>query len=175
MPSHRPQYSSDLTDAEWRLLEPLLPPERPGGRHRAYPMREVINAIQYVMRGGCAWRLVPHDLPHWRTAYEYFRVWQKDGTWVRIHDHLHERLRQEMGREAQPSAAVIDSQSVKTTEKGGPTATTGGRRSAGVSATSSLIRRVSCCAPSPTPPTSRTKSGRSSSSPRPTPSARGCS
>jgi transposase len=150
MPTNRTVYSSDLTDAEWRILEPMLPPEKNGGRHRAYPMREVINAIQYVLRSGCAWRLVPHDLPHWRTAYEYFRIWKKDGTWVRIHDSLHERLRLLMGREAQPSAAIIDSQSVKTTEKGGPMVTTGGRRSAGASATSSLIRRVSCCVSSST-------------------------
>ena len=153
MPIHRTAYSSDLTDAEWRILEPLLPPEKPGGRHRRYPMREIINAIEYVLRAGGAWRLLPHDLPHWRTAYEYFRIWKKDGTWVRIHDHLHEQLRLQMGRAAQPSAAIIDSQSVKTTEKGGPMAMTGRRRSAGANATSSLIRRVSCCAWSSTQPT----------------------
>jgi transposase len=128
MSATRTRYSTDLSDAEWQILEPLLPEERPGGRHRLYAMREIINAIQYVLRSGCAWRLMPHDLPHWRTAYEYFRIWKRDGTWVRIHDHLHEQLRIKMGRDAQPSAAVIDSQSVKTTEKGGLTATTGRRR-----------------------------------------------
>ena len=153
MSSERKSYTSDLSNAEWRILEPLLPPERPGGRHRGYAMRDVIDAIQYVLRNGCSWRSVPHDLPHWRTAYEYFKRWKEDGTWLRIHDHLREELRKQMGRNAQPSAAIIDSQSVKTTEKGGPTATTGRRRSAAESATSSLIRRVCCFAPSSTPRT----------------------
>lgn len=145
MPATRPRYSTDLSDAEWQILEPLLPEERPGGRHRLYPMREIIDAIQYVLRSGCAWRLMPHDLPHWRTAYEYFRIWKRDGTWVRIHDHLHQQLRIKMGRNAQPSAAVIDSQSVKTTEKGGLTAMTGRRRSEAENATFSLIQRVLWC------------------------------
>jgi transposase len=119
---HRKSYSSDLSDSEWQILEPLLPAEKSGGRHRAYPMREIINAIQYVLRSGCAWRLIPHDLPQWQSAYHYFELWKRDGTWVRIHDHLHEGIRKKMGRESQPSAAIIDSQSVKTTEKGGFTA-----------------------------------------------------
>jgi putative transposase len=119
MSTKQSTYSSDLTDAEWHILEPLLPPEKPGGRHRKYQMRAIINGIQYVLRGGCAWRLMPHDFPHWRCVYEYFRIWKKDGTWVRIHDHLHQEIRQQMGRNVQPSAAIIDWQSVKTTEKGG--------------------------------------------------------
>lgn len=146
----RARYSTDLSDAEWLILEPLLPEQRPGGRHRLYAMREIINAIQYVLRSGCAWRLMPHDLPHWRTAYEYFRRWKRDGTWLRIHDHLHEQLRIEMGRNAQPSAAVIDSQSVKTTEKGGLMATMERRRSEAESAIFSLIQRVFWCVQSST-------------------------
>lgn len=125
---YRQAYSTDLSDAEWQILEPLLPPEKPGGRHRKYQMREIINAIQYVLRGGCAWRLMPHDLPHWRAVYEYFRCWKNDGTWMRIHDRLHNEVRKQMGRDVQPSASIIDSQSVKTTEKGGFTATTARRR-----------------------------------------------
>jgi transposase len=130
MHSNRRSYSTNLSNAEWQLLEPLLPPEKSGGRHRKYPMREVINAIQYIIRGGCAWRLMPHNLPHWRTVYEYFRGWKKDGTWRRIHDHLHAELRTKMNRNVEPSASIIDSQSVKTTEKGGFTAMMGRRRSA---------------------------------------------
>jgi transposase len=120
----RRSYSTDLTDVEWQILEPLLPAEKPGGRHRLYPMREIINALRYLLRAGCAWRLLPHDLPHWRAVYEYFRVWKRDGTWIRIHDHLHEELREQMPRDKQPSAAIVDSQSVKTTEKGGRNAAT---------------------------------------------------
>ncbi len=116
---HRRSYSSDLNDREWQILEPLLPAEKPGGRYRAYPMREIINAIQYVLRNGGTWRSIPHDLPHWETAYHYFRQWKRDRTWLRIDDHLHAEIRKKMGRESEPSAAIIDWQSVKTTEKGG--------------------------------------------------------
>lgn len=142
MHSNRRSYSTDLSNAEWQILEPLLPPEKQGGRHRKYPMREVINAIQYILRGGCAWRLMPHNLPHWRTVYEYFRQWKKDGTWRRIHDHLHAELRTKMNRNVEPSASIIDSQSVKTTEKGGFTAMMGRRRSAVANDTYWLIPQV---------------------------------
>ena len=115
----RRSYSTDLTDAEWQILEPLLPAEKPGGRHRLYPMREIINALRYLLRTGCSWRLIPHDFPHWRAAYEYFKIWKEDGTWLKIHDYLHAELRERMRREKQPSACIVDSQSVRTTEKGG--------------------------------------------------------
>ncbi len=119
MSVHRRSYATDLTDAEWQILEPLLPKEKPGGRHWLYQMREVINALRYLLSASCAWRSMPHDFPHWRAVYEYFRVWKKDGTWLEIHDYLHEQLREKMPREKQSSAAIVDSQSVKTTEKGG--------------------------------------------------------
>jgi putative transposase len=152
MAARRLTYTTDLTDKEWQILEPLLPPGKAGGRPRKYPMREVLNGIQYVLRGGCAWRLIPHDLPHWQTVYQTFRAWRQDGTWLRIHDQLRDMLRTGMGRHPQPSGAIIDAQTVRTTEKGGRMATTGPRNSMAASAISSLIRRVSSCVSSSIPP-----------------------
>ncbi len=153
MSARRLTYTTDLTDDEWQLLEPLLPPEKAGGRPRKYPMREVLNGIQYVLRAGCAWRLMPHDLPHWQTAYQTFRAWRQDGTWMRLHDQLRDQVRTRMGRHPQPSAAIIDAQTVNTTETGGSTAMTARRSSMAANAISSLIRRVSSCASSSMPPT----------------------
>jgi putative transposase len=115
----RTAYPSDLTDAQWRRIEPLIPPAKPGGRPRSVNMREILGGIWYVLRSGCAWRLMPHDLPPWSTVYDYFRKFRHSGVWQLIHDALRDRVRQKDGREMSPSAAVIDSQSVKTTEKGG--------------------------------------------------------
>ena len=125
---NRPNYPTDLNEREWQLLEPLLPPPKPGGRPFKYPRREVVNAIRYVLRTGCSWRMLPHDLPPWRTAFHYFRTWRRDGTWQRAHDTLRSLTRQSGGRRTSPSAAIIDSQSVKTAEKGGQGVTTQARR-----------------------------------------------
>ena len=152
MARQRLPYTTDLTDEEWQILKPLLPPEKSGGRPRKYPLREVLNGIQYILRGGCAWRLMPHDLPQWQTAYQTWRAWRRDGTWVRIHDQLRERVRTHMGRHPQPSAAIIDAQTVKTTETGGRMAMTVPKNSTAASAISSLIRRVSSCVSSSIPP-----------------------
>ncbi len=118
----RRAYPSDLTDAEWRRIEPLIPPAKPGGRPRAVDMREVMNGIFYLTREGVSWRALPHDLPDHRTCAWYFRRFPDDGTWEAINDALRTQVRQQAGREAEPSVAIMDSQSVKTTEKGGRSA-----------------------------------------------------
>jgi putative transposase len=120
----RTAYPSDLSEAQWAVLAPLIPPARPGGRPRKVNVREVINAIFYLVRAGCSWRMLPHDLPPWSTVEWYYNLWRKDGTWVKIHTALRQEVRVAAGREAEPSAAILDSQSVKTTEKGGPSAVT---------------------------------------------------
>ncbi len=136
----RPAYHSDLTDEQWTILAPLIPPAPKNCRPREADRREVINAILYLLRTGCAWRHLPHDLPPYRTVFYYFTKWRKCGVWRKIHDKLHERLRELKGRKAAPSAAIIDSQSVKTGEKGGLSAvTTLARKLKGASATLSSI------------------------------------
>jgi putative transposase len=112
-------YPSDLTELEWRILEPLLPMPAWHGRPRKYSLRAVLNAIFYVIRTGCQWRAVPHDLPRWTTAYHYWWVWRKTGLWEQLNARLREHLRVALRRDAQPSAGIIDSQSVKTTGVGG--------------------------------------------------------
>ena len=115
----RKPYPSDLTDVQWDNIEHLFPQPKPGGRPRKYDNRELVNGVLYVLGSGCAWRMLPHDFPPWESVYGYYRRWRLDGTWQHVHDDLRRTLRQVEGRQAQPSAAVLDSQSVKTTDRGG--------------------------------------------------------
>lgn len=114
-------YPTDLNDSEWKLIAQYLPqpkPKGPGGRPREIPWRQILNGIFYIVRGGCAWRMLPHDLPCWKTVYHYFRRWRKDGTWQAMNAALRQAVRTAAGREAQNSAAIVDSQSIKTAEGG---------------------------------------------------------
>ena len=124
----RKAYPSDLTDAQWAVLAPHIPPAKAGGRPRRWPERELVNAIGYVLRAGCPWRYLPEGYPPWETAYAYLRRWQRDGTWERLVDALRRQVRVRAGRDPEPSAAILDSQSAKTTEKGGRVALTAARR-----------------------------------------------
>jgi putative transposase len=114
----RKPYPSDLTDEQWKLIAPLLPKSKPGGRPRDVDLREILDAVFYLVKGGIPWRFMPHDLPPWGTVHFYYRQWRLDGTWEKIEERLRTRLRREDDRPKSPSAAIIDTQSVKTAEGG---------------------------------------------------------
>ena len=122
---NREAYPSDLSDKEWAILEPLIPAAKPGGKPRTTDMREVLNAIFYLNKSGGQWRMLPHEFPKWQTVYYYYNTWRKAGLWGKWNALLREKVRVEEGREPTPSAAVLDSQSVKTSQKGGREGSTG--------------------------------------------------
>ena len=133
----RRAYATDLTDAQWAIISPLIPEAEPGGRPRKATTRELLNAILYFLRAGMAWRLLPHDFPPWQTVYYYLRRWQREGVWDRVHHTLVVADREQAGRDPSPTAAILDSQSIKTADqKGDRRASMRARKSKGASVTS---------------------------------------
>ncbi len=115
----RKSYPTDLTRRQWKILKKFFPEAKKGGRPRKWELKEILNAVFYLLRSGCAWRLLPHDFPPWQTVYGYFRSWKELGIWRKIHDSLFRRIRRGLGRADLPTMGIVDSQSVKTTEVGG--------------------------------------------------------
>jgi transposase len=136
----RNSYPTDLTDRQWKIVAPYVPRPKPGGRPALYARREIVNAILYQVRNGGVWRALPHDFPPYRIVFHYFRAWQADGTWQRLHDALRTKVRRQSGRRPMPRVAILDRQTVQTTEQGGPRGRDAGKKSSAASASSRSIR-----------------------------------
>ena len=140
-PTKRKRYPSDLTDAQWEMIEPFVPPVSAEATVPTIERREIVNAILDVLRTGCSWRQMPHDLPNGKTAHHYFRIWTKAGIWEPIMTHLRKQVRAKVGRDPEPSAAIVDSQSIKTAPvRGQEKGFDGGKKSTDASGMSSLTR-----------------------------------
>ncbi|MFK7604431.1 transposase [Deinococcus sp. SM5_A1] len=130
-----PCYPRDLSDVEWAVVGPHVPAHRPGGRPASHRRRDILDAIFYIKRGGASWQMLPIDFPHWKTVYDSFRTWKHDGVFERINDALRVQVRAARGRNAVPTAGIVDSRSVKTSQEGGTVATTAAQRSTGKNTT----------------------------------------